>query len=56
MVYDMLGREVARFVDTPLAAGAYTVDFKAEGLAAGVYTYHLRVGPFSRIRSMVLTR
>src|SRR5690606_35756726 len=41
VVYDLLGREVARLVDDPLPEGAYHVRFDASNLAAGVYVVRL---------------
>lgn len=40
-VVDVLGREVARPVDGPQAAGTHEVTFDASGLAAGVYVVRI---------------
>ncbi|MEM8558161.1 MAG: T9SS type A sorting domain-containing protein [Bacteroidota bacterium] len=37
VVYDLLGREVARLVDGPQEAGRHTVELRPESLASGVY-------------------
>jgi len=37
VVFDALGREVARLHDGPLAAGGHTLAFDASGLPSGVY-------------------
>ncbi len=42
VVYDVLGREVARLVDGVQGAGRYTVQFQAAGIPSGVYIYRLR--------------
>ena len=41
VVYDMLGREVARLVDETLPANSYTVTFDANKLSSGIYIYGL---------------
>ncbi len=41
VVYDLLGREVARLVDTVQPEGTYAVTFRPNGLAAGVYWVRL---------------
>lgn len=56
LVYDLLGREVARPADGFLSQGSHTVVFGAEGLAAGVYLYRLNAGGFAETRKMVLVR
>ncbi|MGB4852744.1 MAG: T9SS type A sorting domain-containing protein, partial [Ignavibacteria bacterium] len=42
-VYDNSGKEVASLINETRAAGYYTVDFNAAGLASGVYFYKLDV-------------
>ncbi|MBK7160622.1 MAG: T9SS type A sorting domain-containing protein [Ignavibacteria bacterium] len=42
-VYDNSGKEVASLINENRAAGYYTVDFNAAGLASGVYFYKLDV-------------
>jgi hypothetical protein len=42
-VLDMLGQELAVIVDATQAAGSYTVEFSATGLATGVYIYKITV-------------
>lgn len=55
-VYDLLGREVARLVDAPQAAGRHTVVFDADGLAAGLYLARLRAGDQTAVRRLVHLR
>ena len=55
-VFDVTGREVARLVEAPLAAGTHRVSFDASGLSSGVYLYHLRAGAFTQVRRMVLVK
>jgi len=42
-VFAESGREVARLVDGPQAAGEHAVSFNARGLASGIYLYQLTV-------------
>ncbi len=55
-VYDMLGREVARLVDSEQAAGEYNVSFDASELASGVYVYRLAVGGRIASHTMVVAK
>jgi hypothetical protein len=55
-VYNVLGREVATLVNESLPPGSYEVTFDAEGLASGVYFYHLQAGEFTQTKRMVLMR
>ena len=56
VVYDMLGREVARLVDEVLQAGEQTVRFDASNLANGVYIYRLNANQQERVRMMTLIK
>ena len=56
VVYDMLGREVARLADGRYQAGRYSFTFDATGLASGVYHYRLTAGEFTATRTMLLVR
>ncbi len=53
VVYDALGREVARLADGPLEAGAHAVGFDGSGLPSGVYVWRLEAG--SRVETGRLT-
>ena len=55
-VYDVLGREVARLVDQPQAAGAYEAIFEAYDLPSGLYLYRLDDGAATRTGTMTLLR
>jgi hypothetical protein len=46
--YDVLGREIARLVDEPRAAGAYSVRFSGTGISSGSYFYRLSAVPTTR--------
>jgi hypothetical protein len=56
VVYDLLGREVARLVNERKAPGSYEVGFDAGGLASGVYLYRLVAGSFSAVKKMMLVK
>lgn len=55
-VYDELGREVATLVNQDQAAGNYTAEFSATGLASGIYFYRLQAGSFIQMRKMILLK
>ena len=55
-VYDVLGREVAVLVDRRQEAGAYTVDFEAGSLPAGVYLYRVEMDRLAATKTMMLVR
>lgn len=44
IVYDVLGRELARLIDEQRAAGTYRVAWRPSGLSAGIYFGVLHVG------------
>lgn len=47
VVYDVLGREVARPVNEMKETGYYSADFDARGLASGAYIYRLVAQPIA---------
>jgi hypothetical protein len=55
-IYDNIGREIATLVNGVKDEGNYTVDFKADGYAAGVYYYKLVVGNQSQVKRMILVK
>lgn len=55
-IYDNIGREIAALVNGVKDEGNYSVDFKADGLAAGVYYYKLVVGNQSQVKRMILVK
>jgi len=56
VVYDAMGREVARLVDGSLGVGRHAVRWEAGGLPSGAYLYRMTAGSFSVARVMVLLR
>ncbi len=55
-VYDVLGREVATLLNGFSQAGTHTIEWKASGLASGVFFYRLTSGNFSEVKKMTLLR
>ncbi|MCH7819095.1 MAG: T9SS type A sorting domain-containing protein [Candidatus Marinimicrobia bacterium] len=60
IIYNLLGREVARVVDGEQSAGNHTVRWDASNFASGIYFYRLQAGPaaggFVQTRKMVLLK
>ncbi len=56
IVYDLLGREVARLVDGHLPAGSHRIRFDAAGLASGVYMARLTAEGGTAVRLMLLLK
>ncbi len=57
VVYDVMGREVARPLDERVPAGYHYASFDAGGLPSGVYVYHLRAGEaFAESGKMVVVK
>jgi hypothetical protein len=56
VIFDMLGREVARLVDEVREPGRHEVLFDGSGLASGVYYYRLSAGNIIQARKMILQR
>lgn len=55
-IYDNIGREIATLVNGVKDEGEYSVDFKADAFAAGVYYYKLVVGNQSSVKRMILVK
>jgi hypothetical protein len=53
VVYDLLGREVARLFDGPQSAGLHPATFNAAHLSSGVYFYRLTAPGYAAQKSMV---
>jgi len=56
IIYDILGRKVATFVNKVQKAGNYEVKFDASNLSSGVYIYQLQSGGFLKSRKIVLLK
>lgn len=55
-IYDNIGREITTLVNGYKDEGEYSVDFRADGFAAGVYYYKLAVGNQSQVKRMILVK
>ncbi|GBD02543.1 hypothetical protein HRbin18_02289 [bacterium HR18] len=55
-IYDVTGREVAELVHRDHLPGTYTVQWRPEGLASGLYYCQLNAGTFQAVRTLVLTK
>ena len=56
VVYDVLGREVARLVQEELPAGTHRVRFDAGNLPSGVYFYRIQAGDFHNTHRMTFLK
>ena len=56
VVYDVLGREVARLVQEELRAGTHRARFDAGNLPSGVYFYKIQAGGFHSTHRMTLLK
>ena len=56
VVYDVLGREVARLVQEELRAGTHRVRFDAGKIPSGVYFYRIRAGEFHSTHRMTFLK
>ena len=54
VVYDVLGREVARLVQEALPAGTHRTRFDARNLPSGVYFYSIQAGDVHSTHRMTL--
>ncbi len=55
-VFDVVGRRVARLVDTRLPAGFHETRWNANRFASGMYVYRIRAGTYQQSRAMILLR
>lgn len=56
IVYDILGREVAKLIDEFQNDGRYEVKFDASNLSSGVYIYRLEANDFVDSKKMLLVK
>ena len=61
IVYDLMGREVARLNDSFMSAGYHSVQWNARNqygaqVSAGVYFYHIQAGEFIKTQKMILLK
>jgi hypothetical protein len=55
-VYDVLGNEVATFINDQKQAGTYEVEFNGTELPSGIYFYQLKAGTFVETKKMILLK
>jgi hypothetical protein len=55
-VFDILGCEVATFVNENLVPGTYEAEWNASGQASGIYLCQLRAGMFAQTIKLALLR
>jgi photosystem II stability/assembly factor-like uncharacterized protein len=55
-VYDNIGNEITKLVNTSQRAGYYEVDFNGENLSSGIYYYKITTDDFTASRKMVLLK
>ena len=55
-VYDILGREVVRLIDSELKPGIYEVAFDGSNLSSGIYFYSLSTKDFTQTKKMLLIK
>jgi photosystem II stability/assembly factor-like uncharacterized protein len=56
IVYDALGKEVARLINLKQNAGNYQIEFDGGNLPSGVYFYELKAGDHSQVKRMLLLK
>jgi hypothetical protein len=54
--YDMMGREVATYLDAVVEAGTYKAEVDASGWASGIYFYTLKTDNFVETKKMMLIK
>ncbi len=55
-VFNVLGKEVASFVNEKQAPGNHSVLFNANSLTTGVYYYKIEAGEFTDVKKMILMK
>lgn len=55
-IYNLLGEEVARLIDSRQDAGNYQIKWDASNLASGIYFYRFQTDDFVRTRKMLLLK
>jgi hypothetical protein len=55
-VTDLLGREVAKLVDSQQQAGIYNVKFDGTNFNSGIYFYRLKAGNYTEVKKFILVK
>jgi uncharacterized protein (TIGR02145 family) len=56
IIYNSLGRQVAKLISKEMNAGVYTTEWNATGFASGVYYYKLSADNFVEIKKLMLMK
>lgn len=56
IVYNAIGEEVVRLVDTIQSIGNYDVTFNGNNLSSGIYFYQIKAGEYLETKKMVLIK
>ncbi|MEO6693496.1 MAG: T9SS type A sorting domain-containing protein, partial [Saprospiraceae bacterium] len=56
IIYDILGKEVARLVNENLKSGIYNVNWDASNYSRGNYLYQLKAEGFVETKKMLLVK
>jgi beta-glucosidase len=55
-ILDVLGRDVATFVNEEKSAGNHRFDFNGSELSSGIYFYQINAGSYMKIQKMILLK
>ncbi len=55
-VYDVLGKEVNRLVNSKHSPGKFEVNFNADNLSSGMYYYKITAGDFVAVKKMIIIK
>jgi hypothetical protein len=55
-IYNSLGQEISKLVDSELQAGMYSVDFSSKDLPSGLYFYTLSAGKYTQTKKMMVLK
>jgi hypothetical protein len=55
-IYNMLGQEVATLIDGMQMAGYKSVEFNADNMPSGIYTYRLTAGTTTDVKKMMILK
>lgn len=56
VIYDAVGREVARLVNQDMGAGYHNLQWNAAGYSSGVYFYRMEASDFVQVNKMLLLK
>jgi endoglucanase len=56
IIFDVLGREMAKILSEEMSAGTYTQQWSANGLPSGIYFYRLQTDNFIGTKKLILLR